>query len=58
MMPSLSYSDLKSIILVGLKSGVFDDLIREALPTDPKEQEALRRYLQRQPSAGEESHGG
>jgi hypothetical protein len=46
MMPSLSYSDMKSALISSVEAGEFDDLIREALPTDPKEQEALRRYLQ------------
>lgn len=45
-MPSLSYSDVKSALISCIEAGVFDDLIREALPTDPKEREALRRYLQ------------
>lgn len=46
MMPSLSHSDLKSVLLQGLRTGVFDDMIGEALPTGPEEREALRRYLQ------------
>lgn len=54
----ISTDDLKSVLLQGLRMGMFDDLIREALPTDPKEREALRRYLQRQLSAEERSHGG
>jgi len=46
MMPSLSYSDVKSALISSIRAGTFDDLIREALLTDPKEREALRRYLQ------------
>ena len=49
MMPSLSYSDVKSALLSSIRAGAFDDLIREALPTDPQEREALRRHLQQQP---------
>jgi len=41
-----SIDDLKSVLLQGLRTGVFDDLIREALPTGSEEREALRRYLQ------------
>jgi len=52
MMPSLSYSDVISALPTCIEAGAFDDMIREALPTDPKEREALRRYLQRQRSAG------
>jgi hypothetical protein len=38
--------DLKSVLLSCIEAGVFDDLIREALPTGPGERDALRQYLQ------------
>ena len=43
---SVDSVDLKSVLLSCIKAGVFDDLIREALPTGSEEREALRRYLQ------------